>query len=190
MCVLWTVVHRLLCQGGTVMRGGSSPPTASSQSAQQRAPSFRLPVPHLLDVSASVSVVSSYQVVVCPLGVQRRALLCVKVNAFFCSLRARKERSPWSLVLVFTCLFALSADRDYAPFFGVYPSWLSVSSSLWPLVCWSHIGTVGVSWRRRALWTPAHPWRSSAAVPCTARLCSAPAAIRMLVAFHGQTPQD
>lgn len=148
--------------------------------------------------SASVSVVSSFPVVVCPLGVQRRALLSVKVNAlgfvfisvFFGSLRARKERSPWRVVLVLTCLFALSADRDYAPFFGVYPSWLSVSPSLWPLVCWSHSGSVGVSWRRRALWTPAHPWRSSAAVPCTARLCCPPAAIRMLVAFHAQTPQD
>lgn len=185
---LWNVLYQVLCQGGRVMRGGSSPPTASSsQSAQQRTPSFRLLASHLLDVSVWISVVSSFLVVVCPLGVPRRPLLCVKVKAFSqVCMRVKKKR----VVLVLTCLFAPVAYRDYAPFFGVHRSWLSLLPSLWPLIYWSHGGCVGFSWRRCALWTPAHPWRSSAAVPCTARLCSPPAAIRMLVAFHGQTPQD
>ncbi len=116
----------------------------------------------------------------------RKDHCCVWRLKRFYRLHARKKR----VVPVLTCLFAPVAYRDYAPFFGVYRSWLSLVPSLWPLVCWSHSGGVGFSWRRCALWTPAHPWRSSAAVPCTARLCSPPAAIRMLVAFHGQTPQD
>lgn len=156
------------------MRGGSSPllspPTSSSQSAQQRTPSFRLPIPNLLDVS------------VLPTRSPVKTTALRGVYRVSTADSARKRHCP----RLYLCV---CSGRDYAPFVGVHLSWLSLFTSPPPsLVCWSHCGSVGSSWRRRAPWT--QPWRSSAAVPCTALLCSPPAAIRMLAAFHHQAPQD
>lgn len=105
-------------------------------------------------------------------------------SVFTGDVRVKKnppKRCPCSHRYVWSCCSTVTMLR----FFGV----LSLHPSLWFLVYWSRSRTVGFSWPRCALWTPARLWRSSTAVLLTVLLCS-PAAIRMLEAFQGQTPQD
>lgn len=106
---------------------------------------------------------------------------CIRRLTRFTRLHARKERRPRSSPFVCSCVLWLCLLCTFLPVVAASVHIAQLLSSL--LVpqrnCW-------VSWRRRAPWTPAHPWRSSAAVPCPALICSAPAAIRMQVAFHRQ----
>lgn len=111
--------------------------------------------------------------------------LCfLAVWCLFIHLEPRKDHGCVRRLTRFTRLHALD------PFVCSCVLWLCLVFIVLPVVAASvHIPQLlssllvpqrncWVSRWRRALWTPAHPWRSSAAVPCPALICSARAVIK------------